>query len=121
MDQTQAVAVHGTASGLERDIAAFRRHLRGTNKSPRTQQSYGDVLALFSRCLTAQGMPTDIRVIRREHVEAFIADLLERFMPSTAHNRYAGLQRFFGCAVEEEIIPTSPTAQPERAPLIAWA
>ena len=28
--------------------------------------------------------------IRREHVEAFIADLLERWKPATAHNRYRG-------------------------------
>ena len=30
--------------------------------------------------------------IRREHVEAFITDILERWKPATAHNRYRGCQ-----------------------------
>ena len=121
MDQAQAVAVHGTASGLERDIAGFRRHLRGTDKSPRTQQSYGDVLALFSRCLTAQGMPTDIRAIRREHVEAFIADLLERSSRAPPTTATPGCSGSSAVPSRKRSSRRARPPKPERAPLIAWA
>jgi hypothetical protein len=36
-------------------------------------------------------MPTDIGAIRREHVEAFIADQVARRRPNTARNRYLAL------------------------------
>jgi hypothetical protein len=45
-------------------------------------------------------MPTDVAVISREHVEAFITDQLARWRPATAANRYRGLQRFFAWLVE---------------------
>ena len=34
--------------------------------------------------------------IKREHVEAFLTDLLERKAPATAHNRVRGCHAFFG-------------------------
>lgn len=44
------------------------------------------------------------------HVEAFIADLLERYKPATASNRYRALRVFFAWAVEEGEIRRSPMA-----------
>jgi integrase len=57
-------------------------------------------------------------VITREHVEAFIDDVLHRWKPATAANRYRALQRFFGFAAEEGEIPVSPmrNMSPRRVP-----
>ena len=44
----------------------------------------------------------------REHVESFVQELLSRWKPATAANRYRALQRFFGFAVEEGEFRTSP-------------
>ena len=74
------------------DGASFGRHLRASNLSPRTVQSYLEAVDLFTRYLVEQGMPTQLASIRREHVEAFIESLLQRFKATTAANRYAGLQ-----------------------------
>ena len=53
-------------------------------------------------------MPTAADAIAREHVESFVDDLLRRWKPATAANRYRALQRFFRFAVEEGEISTSP-------------
>lgn len=61
------------------------------NKSPRTLQTYGGALRLFGEFLAERGMRGmrgTISAIRREHVETFIAGLLERYQPATASNRY---------------------------------
>ena len=46
----------------------------------------------------------------REDVEAWIAVLLERWKPATAHNRYRGLHAFYRWLEDEEDIP-SPMAK----------
>jgi hypothetical protein len=51
--------------------------------------------------LAAKGMPTDAVKVRREHVEAFIEDVLSRCRPATASNRYGALARFFAHPVED--------------------
>jgi site-specific recombinase XerD len=53
-------------------------------------------------------MPRAIGSISREHVEAFITHLIERWKPATAHNRYRALRSFFGWLVEEGEIASSP-------------
>ena len=47
---------------------------------------------------------------RREDVEAYIAALLARWKPATAHNRYRGLRAFYGWLEDEDDIP-SPMAK----------
>ncbi len=111
MAQAQAIGAHSTASSLQRDVAAFRRHLRAANLSPRTQGSYTEGIARLEAFLVARGMPQEIASVRREHVEAFIADLLEHWSPATAHNRYAACQQFFKWAVDEGLIRESPMAK----------
>jgi site-specific recombinase XerD len=54
------------------------------------------------------GMPTSVDAIRREHVEAFVADLLTRNKPATANNRYRALKVFFRWLTEEGEIAESP-------------
>jgi integrase/recombinase XerC len=63
-------------------------------------------------------MPTSVERIRREHVEAFQTDLLDRRAPATAHNRFRGCQAFFNWLLEEGEIRASPMARmkPPRLP-----
>lgn len=69
-------------------------------------------------------MPTDVANLRREHIEAFIEDQLARWKPTTAANRYSGIQPFFKWLVDEGEIRESPMARmrkpklPEYAPAI---
>ncbi len=53
-------------------------------------------------------MPTDVAKLRRQHVEAFIAHLLESRKPATAANRYRALSAFFRWCLEEDEIRDSP-------------
>ena len=97
---------------------SFRRTLLAENKSPKTIKTYGEAVRLFSDFLARHGMPTSVASVHREHVEAFIANLLERFKPATASNRYRALQVFFKWLVEEGEIKVSPMAnmKPPRVP-----
>lgn len=111
-------------TALRQLTESFRRSLAAENKSPRTVQTYTESLGKLDDYLVRQGMPTDPLHIKREHVEAFIADLLERWKPATAHNRYRALNSFFGWCVEEGEIATSPMAHmkppaiPETPPAV---
>ncbi len=89
-------------------IPSFERHLRATNKSPNTLTAYRYAAEFFARFLAETGMPSDVASIRREHVEAFIQDQLDRQSPSTANQRYRSLQQFFRWLVEEGEITRSP-------------
>jgi site-specific recombinase XerD len=77
-------------------------------RPPRTIDSYMEAVRLFSRFLEDRGMPTQAGTIRREHIEAFLADVLERFKPATAANKFRSLQQFFKWLSEEGEIPESP-------------
>nr|MBA2600828.1 tyrosine-type recombinase/integrase [Actinomycetota bacterium] len=87
---------------------SFRRGLLATNRAPRNIDSYMEAVRLFDRFLVSKGMPTRVGAIRREHVESFIADILERFKPATAANKYRSLQQFFRWLLEEGEITDSP-------------
>lgn len=56
-------------------------------------------------------MPTEVSAVRREHIEAFIEDLLSAWKPTTAANRYKSLRVFFNWCVEEGEITASPMAR----------
>jgi hypothetical protein len=43
--------------------------------------------------LIAQGMPTGVGTITREHIEAFLGDMLDRLSPATAAQHYRSLHR----------------------------
>src|SRR5262249_27159091 len=70
--------------------------LRAGNKSPTTIKTYCSAPTQLAAFLEANGMPPAVTHIAREHVEAFLADLLTRRSPSTAKTRHGGLQVFFG-------------------------
>jgi len=105
------VATHTDPAALS-DIAplaeSFRRSLRARNRSPRTVAGYMDAVAHFERYLRALGMPTRAADFRRERVESFVADQVERHRPNTAATRYRALQQFFRWLHEEGEITDSP-------------
>jgi site-specific recombinase XerD len=53
-------------------------------------------------------MPTAVGIIRREHVEAFIAAELERTAPTSAATRYRSLQQLFNWLDDEGVTTGSP-------------
>jgi len=109
----QAITVE---QGLYLD--SFQRGLRAQNKSARTIVGYSEAVSQLGRFLQSKGMPTTLAAIRREHVESYIDDLVARWKPATANNRYRGLQSFFRWLVEEGEIKVSPMAhmKPPRIP-----
>lgn len=103
---------------LSRLLRSFQTSLRASNKAPRTIETYSAAIDQFVAYLTTAGMPTTASSIRREHVEAFLADLLTRVKPATANNRFRGLQQLFKWLEEEGEVPSNPMArmQPPRVP-----
>src|SRR5438093_585144 len=89
-------------------VSSFVRHLKAGNKSEQTITAYRYAAEGLAQFLAERGMPTQVDRIAREHVESYIADLLDRRSPATAHNRYRGLQSFFKWAVEEGEVARSP-------------
>ena len=92
-------------------VTSFQRHLRAANRSPATIETYTQSAGQLARFLAEKGMPTQADSIHREHVEAFIEHLLERWSPATAYNRYRGLQVFFSWLRDEGEIGESPMAR----------
>lgn len=86
----------------------WRLHLRAKNRAASTIASYlrcGENLAAY---LAERGMPTALGAIRREHVEAFVADQLDRLSPATAAKHYRSLQQFFKWLADDGEIDRSP-------------
>ena len=77
------------------ELDSFLLSLEAENLAPKTRPVYVEAVTLLGRFLAERGMPTDPVAIRREHVEASIADQVARWRPNTARNRYLALRRFF--------------------------
>lgn len=96
---------------IESLISSWARSLRAANRSPKTQETYLEAAHQLADFLRRHGMPAEVAKIRREHIEAYIEDLLARWKPATASNRYRALVRFFAYLVEEGEIVESPMAR----------
>lgn len=86
----------------------WARHLKARNRSPQTISSYlrcGQNLADF---LVAQGMPTTVTGVTREHIEAFLGDMLDRLSPSTTAKHYRSLQQLWRWLLDDGEITRSP-------------
>jgi site-specific recombinase XerD len=92
----------------QRLVESWRRSLLAANKAPRTVQGYMESTRLFGEFLADHGMPQRVGNIKREHIETFITDLLERFKPSTAATRHRHLRVFFGWLEEEGEVKETP-------------
>lgn len=97
-----------TASDMETLIVSFERHLRATNRAPRTREKYTLAARQLARFLAANDLPTEVGQVRRRDVEAYIAHLLDHFTAGTALTRYQDLRQFFHWLVDEEEITESP-------------
>jgi len=105
MRQVPITSTSVAQEDLSVNIASFERHIGALNLSPRTVKTYKEACGLFARFLADRGMPQQVANIRREHVEAFIVSLLERWKPATAANRVRRLQQFFRFLDEEGELP----------------
>jgi site-specific recombinase XerD len=96
--------------------ASFERHLRAENKAARTVKTYLEAVLQLDSFLDARGL--DLAAATREDVEAYLADLLARWKPATAANRYRALRVFYAWLEEEGEIPADPMARmkPPRVP-----
>jgi site-specific recombinase XerD len=63
----------------------WQRSLTAKNMSPKTIKTYMEAVTGLDRFLASKGMPRSADAIKREHVEAFVNDLLERWTPATAN------------------------------------
>lgn len=100
------------------NLQSFRRHLRAKNLSSKTEETYCESVNQLAAYLEANGMPLEVANIKREHIESFIAYLLETRKPATANNRFRGVQSFFKWLVDEGESKTSPMdrMKPPRIP-----
>ncbi|MDP8930396.1 MAG: tyrosine-type recombinase/integrase [Actinomycetota bacterium] len=89
-------------------LRSWERSLRAQNKRPSTIRTYLLAARQFTDFLDARGMPTDVTRITREHVEAFIEDVLDRRTPATAAQRYGSLRHLWRWLLEEGEIERSP-------------
>jgi site-specific recombinase XerD len=113
------VPAHSTGVGdLDANLASFRRHLRAENKAPSTVVTYAKAVEQFAAYLAAQGMPTNVAALRREHLEAFLIALQEAGnRPATVSQRYRSLQQFFKWLRDEGEVRETPMAN-MKPPLV---
>ena len=77
--------MHDTApDGLTALVTSWRRSLVARRASPATIDTYSTAVCQLAEYLAAHGMPNGATTIRREHVEAFVTDLLEHKAPASS-------------------------------------
>jgi hypothetical protein len=74
-------------------LASWRRHMTAQRMSPATLSTYSAAVGQLDDFLETQGMPRAVPAIRREHLEAFITDLLEKWKPKSPAPRGRSPQR----------------------------
>ncbi len=79
--------------------------------APSTIQSYQAVGANLLGFLQHKGMPTAAGRVTRDHLEAFLAELVDRVAPATVAKHYRSLQQLFRWLVEDGEITDSPMAR----------
>lgn len=110
---SQATAVHSTQADILDHADDWLVHLRAAHRSPATIDTYYTAVRLFDEFLAEKGMPRGVASIRREHVEAFQVDLIERRSPGTAANRHRSLKQYFRFLIAEGLIKKSPMVNVE--------
>jgi site-specific recombinase XerD len=94
---------------------SFERGLKAANKSDRTVETYLDAVDQLCAFLERQGLPTMAAAVTREHVEAYLVELLDLGRaPATVSNRFRALQQYFKFLVDEGEIATSPMERMTR-------
>lgn len=112
---------------LRPEVASWIRALRARNLSENTQRIYRHVGNSFATYLMAEyrpegdggrPAPASLDEVHREHVGAYIADLMDRTSPGNAHQHFRSLKTFFNWLVDEEELNRSPmrTMKPPAVP-----
>lgn len=86
----------------------WARHLKARNRSPATIASYLAAGGALVDWLAAQGMPTVVGNVTREHIEAYMGAALDRLAPATVAKQYRSLQQLWKWLAEDGEIPRSP-------------
>lgn len=92
-------------------MESFALSLEARNRAPTTVRTYRYAVEGLGAFLAEQGMPTALEHVKREHIEAYMVDLLSDHSPGTALNYFKSLQVFWKWAVEEDEITVSPMAR----------
>ena len=95
---------------------SFKDSLRAQNRSPSTIKTYLEAIDVLHSFLESNGMPTNTGDVRSEHVETYIADLLEKWSPGTASVRYRALKVFWRWCDEEGEARPNPMVAPVWRP-----
>jgi site-specific recombinase XerD len=103
---TEAAIVGGPTIESTRDYWVL--HLKSEHRAERTISTYLNALRRLDAFLADRGMPRELRAIRREHLEAWIADMLERNQPGTVSIAFRSVRPFFRWLVDEDEIDRSP-------------
>ncbi len=89
----------------------YETSLRAEGKSAKTVLLYTNELRKLHAFLRAQGMPLDVGLVRREHLEAWIASLVDRGLKAASVSiAYRSIRPFWGWLVDEDDITASPMA-----------
>lgn len=110
---TDAATADEPASGstIADELALYAVHLQAENKARATVSLWTGAARQLHTYLADHGMPTDVRAIRREHLESWLASLLAAgAKPATVNNRYRSVQPLFGWLREEGLISDNPMA-----------
>jgi integrase len=81
----------------------------GREQVRRTVETYLEAVRLLKAYLAGRGV--DLAEADRAQIEAFLADLLARWKPATAANRYRSLKVFYAWLEEEGEISADPMAK----------
>ena len=103
---TEAAIVGGPTIASTRDYWVL--HLKSEGRAERTISTYLNALRRLDVFLADRGMPRELRGIRREHLEAWIADMLERNQAGTVSIAFRSVRPFFRWLVDEDEIDRSP-------------
>jgi site-specific recombinase XerD len=92
-------------------VPSWRLSLEAENKSPATIVAYTYGTTQLTAFLRSTGMPTAVDSLAREHIEAFLLNVIQTRSASTAETRYRGLRQFFAWCEAEGEVTASPMAR----------
>ena len=103
---------------LSRLAESFRYHLKASNLSPATLVVYTRAVADFDAFVAEHDLPQEVGAIERQHIESFLASVLEDHAPATAATKHRGLRAFFRWAEDEGELTSNPMlrVKPPRVP-----
>jgi len=102
----EAAIVGGPTIESTRDYWVL--HLKSEGRAERTISTYLNALRRLDAFLADRGMPRELRAIRREHVEAWIGDMLQRNQAGTVSIAFRAMRPFFKWLLDEDEIERSP-------------